>query len=130
MEAKEEGSSDVNVETIRCDSTEEALQTLTGLLGEKHAKAIMAKLAEEHEKEEESPRDNWIYNTLGKVEDAIDGGETSDIFAVLGVILGRVVFHCVKKESHVTFLENFIGKVLSQIEVHEAREEKEKNHVH
>jgi hypothetical protein len=128
MEAKEEGSSDMNVETIKCDSTEEALQALTGLLGEKHATAIMQKLAEEQEEEEFSK--NWIYNALNKVEDAIGGGDTGDIFAVLGVILGRVVHFCVEKDQHIPFLEDFSRKVLRQIEVHEAKEEKEKNHVH
>jgi len=130
MEAKEEGSSDVNVETIRCDSTEEALQTLTGLLGEKHAKAIMQKLAEEQEKEEEESSNKWIYDALNKVDEVLHEGDTGDIFAVLGVILGRVVHFCVKKDQHVPFLEDFSRKVLRQIEVHEAKEEKEKHNVH
>jgi acetate kinase len=130
MEAKEEGSSDVNVETIRCDSTEEALQTLTGLLGEEHAKAVMQKLAEEQEKEEEESSNKWIYDALNKVNDVLHDGDTDDVLAVLGVILGRVVHFCVKKDQHIPFLEDFSRKVLGQIEVHEAKEEKEKNHVH
>jgi hypothetical protein len=132
MEAKEEGSSDVNVETIRCDSTEEALQTLTSLFGEKRAKAVMAKLAEEQEKEEEEAANKWMRDALGKVEDVLHDGDTENVLAVLGVILGRVVHLCVKKDQHVPFLEHFSHKVLSQIEIHEAKEEKEKekNHVH
>ena len=130
MEAKEEGSSDVNVETIMCDSTEEALQTLTGLLGEKRAKAIMAKLAEEQEKEEEEAANKWMRDALGKVEDVLHDGDTDNVLAVLGVILGQVVHFCIKKDQHTPFLEHFSRKVLSQIEMHEAKEEKEKNHVH
>lgn len=130
METEKEESRNVKVETIECDSTEEALQALTGLLGEEHAKAVMQKLAEEQESEEESPRDKWIHDALNKVDGALHEGDTGDVLAVLGVILGRVVHHCVKKDQHIPFLEDFSRKVLSQIEVHEAKEEKEKHNVH